>query len=482
MIDSYLWFSNFSTRTRALSGRRAPVLATVALVFAAGQPALAADWNFAPRVEAGQAFTSNVDASPDESDDWITEVTPGIAMTAASSNYDAMLDYQYQSLWYADDTDLDDHFHQLNSNGQLRLIDDSLTVDLRADYDQQNVDPERSIGVGNLVRGDNRTDVGRYQIAPTYVASLAEGFDTRTSVSYSIVDYRNTDDQGEDVDDSVQTAAHLIVGDLQDPGRLDWQTDYQYSDTDYDGSDSYKYQRAGGQIGWAIAPRTRWLVAGGKESDIQNDPFDGDLDEWFWNTGVSWNPTDKQSLEVRGGERYYGTSFEFYWRRQTKRLALNASYTEEAVTANVAQFGEDFDSVIDPDRRARATADIYLRRRFDSSVRYDTAKSVFSIGAFYEDREYENVDDREQVMGVTGGWNWSLSERMRLTTTAGIDHRKFDEDDDIYRIRVELERDLNRTFQARLSAGRLDREFDNGDRDYDINGGALYVTASFGRN
>jgi len=61
MIDSYLWFSNFSTRTRALSGRRAPVLATVALVFAAGQPALAADWNFAPRVEAGQAFKAALD-------------------------------------------------------------------------------------------------------------------------------------------------------------------------------------------------------------------------------------------------------------------------------------------------------------------------------------------------------------------------------------------------------------------------------------
>ena len=94
---------------------------------------------------------------------------------------------------------------------------------------------------------------------------------------------------------------------------------------------------------------------------------------------------------------------------------------------------------------------------------------------------WDDIDDREQVMGLTGGWQWSLSQRTRLTTTAGVDYRKFDEDDDIYRIRLELERDINRTLQARLSAGRLDREFEDSANDYDINGGALYVTATFGR-
>lgn len=468
-------------RSRAASVRHAPIATAPVLLFALAQPAAAADWNVAPRVEAGQAYTSNVDATLEESSDWITEVTPGLAVTAEAPDYDARLDYRYQSLWYADESDLDDHFHQLDSSGQLRLLEEDLTVDVRASYDQQNVDPERSVGVGNLVRGENRTDVGRYQIVPTYAASLTDGFDTQTTVSYSIVDYRNTDDRDDEVDDSVQTAAYLLLGDLKDPGRFDWQLDYQYSDTNYDDSESYKYQRAGGQVGWAIAPRTRWLVAAGMESDIEDDPFDGDLDEWFWNTGLTWNPTDNQSLEVRGGERYYGTSFAFSWRRETNRLTLSAGYTEEAVTANIAQFGDDFDSIISPDRRARATADIYLRRRFTSDVRYKTAKSVFSLGTFYEDREYENIDDREQVMGATGSWNWSLSERMRLTTSAGVDFRKFDDDDDIYRFRVELERDINRTFQARLSGGRLTREFGDSDRDYDINGGALYVTATFGR-
>ena len=212
-------WSGLSIRLRTVAIRRGAVLIGAAGLAALSPPVEAVDWQFTPRVEAGQSYTTNVDATADGSDDWISEVAPGLAVTAGTSDFDAALDYQFQKLWYARDSDLDDHFHQFDGEGQLRLVGDALVVDLAAAYDQQNVDPERSIGVDNRVRGDNRTDVGRYQIAPSYVGTLAEGLDTRVSASYSIVDYRNTDQTGDDAEDSAQLAYRVVAGDLQDPGR-----------------------------------------------------------------------------------------------------------------------------------------------------------------------------------------------------------------------------------------------------------------------
>ncbi len=255
-------------------------------------PARAAEWSIEPALEVGESYTDNVELTENGDEDFITEVTPGITLRREAPQLQAEANYRFQNLWYADNSDFDDNFHNFDGRAGAQFLNNALTVDATANYDQQNIDPERAVGFSNLLRTGNRTDVARAQVTPIYTTSIAPHLDSQLLYSYSVVDYRNTDDTTTNVEDSDRHFVRALFGDLTDPGLIDWQTEYQYSRTEFDGDgDTFEYQRLGGQVGYAINPRTRLLFAAGKESDVEEDVGSGDLDAWYWNAGFNWAPT-----------------------------------------------------------------------------------------------------------------------------------------------------------------------------------------------
>ena len=202
------------------------LLSGLALVLA-GQ-ARAANWSIDPTLEVGEAYTDNIELTSSGSDDFITEVTPGLSVSRVAPQFQAQARYQLQNLWYKDNSDFDDNYHDFSGVADAQFLNNALTVNATGNYDQQNIDPERAVGFSNLLQTGNRTDVARGSITPTYTTTLAPYVDSQLLYSYSLVHYVNTDDTTTNVEDSDRHFLRAIVGDLTDPGLIDWQTNYQY--------------------------------------------------------------------------------------------------------------------------------------------------------------------------------------------------------------------------------------------------------------
>ena len=88
-------------------------------------------------------------------------------------------------------------------------------------------------------------------------------------------------------------------------------------------------------------------------------------------SGSEWEPTTLQSLELLVGRRYYGTSYEFHWKRRGARGDFAVDYTEESVTANNVQFDH---FTFNPDTGGfgtpRLDSEVYLRREGRGTFTY----------------------------------------------------------------------------------------------------------------
>src|SRR6056297_2152589 len=123
---------NRSTKPRSndrgrLAVRRGHALSVAAGVFLAMSPAGAANWDFTPRVALGQTWTDNVSLAADgfEESEWITEFTPGFLLEVEGQRVDAEVNYDLQSLWYADNSDFNETYHQLDGVGEFVLWPES---------------------------------------------------------------------------------------------------------------------------------------------------------------------------------------------------------------------------------------------------------------------------------------------------------------------------------------------------------------------
>lgn len=443
----------------------------------------AAEWDFTPRVEASETYRSNVTLAPDgeEESEWITELAPGFGAELAGVNNSLSVDYRLQALAFADDSDRNDVFHQLDANGDFELVSERLFLDALARYNQQNIDPAGRTPIGNTFDAGNRTDVGIYRLTPTLIQPLGGFAVARASVSYGQVEYYDPDPTNLNIQDSEQQAADFVLGSPAED-RFSWSAFYGYRRTDFEEAREFEYQRAGAEVGIPVGTRTWLLATGGSESEVDEDPSAGNLDSTFWNVGVRWEPTELQSLIARVGERFFGTSYEFHWTRRGSRGELAVDYTEEPTTANNVQFDG---TVVLPDGGfaglPRLEPDVFLRKRLSGSIKYEFTRATFTGTVYADDRDYEISGDNDQVWGVRTDLAWPLGPRTDLLLTGDFSNRDFEDtpgEQDLYYLKAGLARELTRTMSASFAVAHYRRDGE-GSSDFEDNSATLQVMMEF---
>ena len=263
--------------------RGAAVAIAAAVALSAGT-VNAADWEFTPRVNASQNWTDNVTAAPDglEESEWITAVSPGFTLAMDGPRGELDLSYDAQALWYWDNSDFDDVFHNLDGTGQLIVLPNRLFIDGFARYDQENIDPAGQVTSGNLLRTGNRTDAGVYGFSPWYTQRFGDWGETLVRFSYQGVRYRNTDDTSVNVQDSDTNRIQAQLGSPQGTPRLSWTTSIDYQRTDFEFAPEFEYGRAALDLGYPLGLRSRVTATGGLESDFLEDRSVGGFEESFW--------------------------------------------------------------------------------------------------------------------------------------------------------------------------------------------------------
>ena len=107
-----------------------------------------------------EIYSSNILLVPDDEavSDFVTRINPSLSYSKQSQFVDLLVDYDFEALFYADNSILNQNHHQLAANMLARLIGDQLTASADAIYTQVDVDPLKPQTDSNINVTGNRTD------------------------------------------------------------------------------------------------------------------------------------------------------------------------------------------------------------------------------------------------------------------------------------------------------------------------------------
>ncbi len=467
-----------------LSRRSLSCLSGVAFVLA---PLIAstAEFDIQPRISLGQFWTDNVALAADGLDEseWITEVRPGLRLTVEGPQFSGDLNYEMQILKFDDYDDLDEVFNQLDAKGNLEVIPDSTFVDAFARYDQQNVSTGGRLAFSNLFETDNRTDYTVFGLSPYHTGTWGSWGESLVRLTAYGVRYNNTDDGAVEPEDSDNLKFSAALGSPEGAPGLNCGASGSYTSTDFDNADKFKYAQALVDMSVPVGFRSRLTGTVGKESDVAEDISEGGLDETVWLLGFIWKPSDLQSLEVRGGDRFYGTAWEASWQRRGSKGELTVDYTEDPTTSS-GVVGEDdlFVPGLPTIDIGSLDSRVFLQKRLSGRASYELARSVISARVYSDEREYFDLEGGEEDgLGFTLSFDWGVATRTRVGASVTFENRDLEgnREDDYGEFNLRVTRQINRVLSAELGLMHFYRD-SNIEEDYDANMVSLQLVASFG--
>jgi hypothetical protein len=472
------------------------VVALVAAGLIVPLAASAAEWDFEPRITLGQSWTDNVELEPsgEEDSDWITEVTPGFSADIASPRVAANVDYELQLLRYAEDSDDNDVYNQLLATSRFALVPEQFFLDAFGRYDQENVSPEGRITFDNLFLSDNLTDYAAFGARPYHVGKWGEWGESLLRYTYYGVRYVNPDTGVIEPSDTDTNAIDLRLGSPSDARGFSWGTGgsaqrTKFDDVSVDEDDEFRYDRLLVELGMPVGPRTRLLGEVGQESDVEEDISQGGLDSNFWLVGFSWEPSNLQTLEVLGGQRFYGSAWEVHWSRRGTNGLLTFDLTEAPTTSSsvlVDDIDLDPESIRPPEFPAIDSGSldnrVFIRKLASATASYEFTRSTLFLRLYSDQRDYlDTLGGNEDVIGWALAYDWRFAPRTLLGSVLNWENNDFPEggSDDYAQITVRLTRELNETLstQVRLSHFIEDAADDND--DYNASLVSLYLIATF---
>lgn len=471
-----------TSRAAGRSMRSLGVLLAAA-VMVLSTPSDAAEGTFTPRVLLGQHWTDNVSLAPKglKESEWITELKPGFSLALDRPQATAEFDYDLQALWYADNSEFNDAYHQALGKGTFILVPESLFIDAYTRYDQQNIDPGGQIDFSNLFDTQNRTDVFVYGASPYHVRRWGNRVESLVRYRYQAVKFANTDEAAIDLQDSDTHFMSVALGSPTAQPGISWQTRGSYSITEFDEAPDFEYARVALELGVPVGLRARATVTAGRESDVEEDPSGGGLDSTFWYVGFEWAPSELQQLSGRVGERYFGTALELHWTRLGSLGEIGLDYTEEPNTSSGVLGEEDmFVPGFRPGGVPGLDTRVFLRKSLVGRLTYDLPRTTIG-GRMHFDRLIYDDDagGTERYYGATLNCDWQFAPRTALGASISLDRRKFQAgENDQMEFGVAVTRTLSRTLSGSLRAVHQSLNSEQID-DYRVNRVSLYLTGQF---
>ncbi|HJS21870.1 MAG TPA: TIGR03016 family PEP-CTERM system-associated outer membrane protein [Steroidobacteraceae bacterium] len=481
-----------------MSGKSRRMLAPfVAVAATAAMAVEAADWTIEPEFALGGTYTDNVTLAPEgfEEEDFVTEIRPSISFEAEGTRFEADIDYQFQYFSFAEDSDRDTSYHNFIATTTTQIVPDRFLFDLNGAYGQTLVDPTEPIPVSNVLVSDNLTDFWTLDAAPTFVQPLGDRTRFTLAYAYGIVRYPEFDlSLGNNIDsvDRQRYAVELGTNeDAETETAISWNLAARRVDAAYEDFDTFKQDEVVAELRVPISREFALVGRGGYESDVEEDPRGGGLDEDFWEAGVQWQPSGRNRFEVRAGQRYYGDTYFAQWDMDGARFDANVLYQEAPTTLAIEQLNPNrvltrtgsnpgFDIVA-------LTNDVYINKEATAVLSWGLARSELVLTARDVRREYidTNEDDRDSGAGLAWYWRFGARTQLNSGVYAGrIEFRQTDVVDKLRQATLGIARRLGERTLLDLTL-RYDQRRSNAvqqTNDYTEQAAVLTFTRVFGRN
>ena len=495
-----------------------PLLALVfGLIFvhASGQ-VWAAEWTLAPSLEVSETYLDNVTLAPpgDEESDYITQITPEILAHAKGRRGELDLAYRMQNLLYVNNSQANTTYHQLVANTTAELVREVLFIDADGSYGQAPISQEGAVGFDNLAVTENRTNVGTYSISPYLLKQFGRFASAELRYTYEKVEYSEDTASVADSDGhrifaqlgSSRTSQRLTPGyrpNQVSPSRqystpLDWSLIYQRDESNNrDGADT-KFEETVLQLHYRLGAETALRAdLGYEDNEYERSPDSEEPKGLFWSVGMVWNPSRRTSLEATTGERFYGQHYDLAFRHQTRRTTVEVLYLEETINPSGALLESPFSLVGDelgspvPDPSGELQpvevplpsigTEVYLRKRLTANISKSTAKSIFRMEVFNEERDYQATGDEERVYGGNAVWDWRLAPRTSSMLRGDWQRQELrnGEEDELWQISLRVTRKVRANVDGFLEYRHVRQQSTEAENEYRQNSIAAGVRIQF---
>lgn len=409
-------------------------------------------WVIEPRVALRESWTDNIELRDDrfKESDWVTELTPGVSITANGARLKGKLDYAVTGLLYAKDSKRNDHQNALNAFGQLEAIENFFFVEARGLISQQLVSGFGARPASNTSDTRNRTETRVFSLTPYIKGELmsSAAYDLRFDVA------RTRTDQGEISDGTVRTWTGKLES-TSDLARFGWLVDFK--DQRYDVKDGFdsETQMGRGTLIYHVDRSLKTFVRAGRES---NNYFGDDRSEMIHGVGVEWNPTGRTQISAENDKRFFGRSYRYSVRHRMPRSSWGLFMSKDSTnTVDQLRGGSEntpFNRLFDllaneiPDELLRAERarqllieagispeagesgflanQVYVDKRTEASVALLGVRNTVTLSAFRSEREpvaqvAASGDDfaiaaRLKENGAALNWSSTLSALSSLST------------------------------------------------------------------
>ncbi len=261
-----------------------------------------------PSASIQGTYTDNVFlTSTNRQSDWLTTPTGSLDITGKTERTQVAAEYSVSGDFYAANSQLNGYRQNLLTVNTFEAVKNTLSVDLRASIDQDNIaqtGPQAATLRSGLA---NQTQVANATITPSYTAKLGNWGVANLSYSLNEVAYFNGGNNTTDNNLGNSTQQNLVaqLGSGAIFTQLTW--DVNISDSISRGSDTHlDQQTAEVDAEYRINSTFRVPVTVGYDNFTEDDSgfASSDISGLFWNTGIHFVPGPRTDLVLRYGRRY----------------------------------------------------------------------------------------------------------------------------------------------------------------------------------
>ena len=313
------------TSPRALPFRQAPLAGAFSVLAACGgisSNAQAIDWRLTPYVGSAVTYTDNVNQTENGQNALILSVTPGFNLVSVGSRrLQASVNYALTATTRFADKNSNDLFHNLSAIGKAELVEDFLFIDGTASLSQGLISLFGS-NADATTNSANRAAVGVYSLSP-YIQKRFGTF-ANAEVRYTLGGAIFGDNAGADSVTNSFTASLDSGSRFND---LSWSVDYSLYQADNSGTGNSTFERGSVTLGYLLTRKLRIFSTYGEE----RNEFQGvnNVGGNFYSVGLGWSPSRRTSIEATVGERYFGRTYSFSARHQTRASNWHVNYSED---------------------------------------------------------------------------------------------------------------------------------------------------------
>ncbi len=475
------------------------------------------DWKITPGVALSERYSDNVnlDAAGLEQADWITEITPRIAVARNGARLKVNADYGLQGLLYAKDSDRNDVRHNLNGRANAELVEDWFFLDATARVSQQLIDLADAGGLGDAVGIGNTNTVGAYSLAPYIKHRFGSAVTVEARLAHEgvfISDSPVSDTESNRYTLSVVSGSRFIP--------FTWAANYNRTDTNnsnavdsgselFSANARYQLRRSFGLLAQASMEKNDFTGANANVRDYSSyglgvfyTPgrrvsmdvlYNVSDDSNFLSGSLTLNPTLRTALQATTSKRAFGRSYALNLTHRTRKSNWSLRYQDDLTTSQ-QQF-TNFDGylcpagILPPDPSCipaisqPQSNETYLAKNLIGAVSYTLRRATWNLSLYNNRREYQASGATDTTQGVQTSFGLRPAAHTTFTLSGGLSRNESSGllglENDLWNISLAASHQFRTKVTGSLEVRHQDRQSNQASGDYAENSVAARLNMSF---